>query len=208
MRSKHLHDHQVGDEALQQALTEARIEAQRANAELVAVRAQLEDHCSNKADPDPGSPVRESGTVSIPVFDQNHVPDPTLTLTSPPAPTRASKPPPAPKPKLHSPGMRLSACRCFLHICSLVINGLVVTGVANGGPTTMDEALASSPVAAVRQLAAVKEEDRMQVAAMRHMRSSWVAALYPYTLIAHPLSSALSHVQNLRGHKPYIYMCI
>ena len=53
----------MGDEALQQALTEARVEAQRAQAELAAVRAELEAHHSSSAGPDPGSPVREPGAV-------------------------------------------------------------------------------------------------------------------------------------------------
>ena len=52
---------QVGDEALQQALTEARVEAQSAYSDLAAVRAELEALRRHAGSPDPGSPAREPG---------------------------------------------------------------------------------------------------------------------------------------------------
>ena len=55
--------HQVGDEALQQALTEARVEAQHAQAELAAARAELEALRRDDSGPDPGSPAREPGAL-------------------------------------------------------------------------------------------------------------------------------------------------
>ncbi len=52
---------QVGDEVLQQALTEARVEAQHAQADLAAVRAELETLRRSHSSPEPSSPTREPG---------------------------------------------------------------------------------------------------------------------------------------------------
>jgi len=55
---------QVGDEALQQALTEARVEAQHAQADLAAVRAELEALRRSHSSPEPNSPAREPGAYA------------------------------------------------------------------------------------------------------------------------------------------------
>ena len=54
----------MGDEALQQALTEARVEAQHAQAELAAVRAELEALHRSNSSPEPTSPAREPGALA------------------------------------------------------------------------------------------------------------------------------------------------
>ena len=51
----------MGDEALQQALVEARVEAQHAQADLAAVRAELEALRRSHSSPEPSSPARVPG---------------------------------------------------------------------------------------------------------------------------------------------------